>query len=476
MNTLTSLNATLLQAVYSHFYQGEREAGFFFFNLFKEAGGDVNRVYHHMYEAKLRADGGNSRFGEECFNNRILSSDSDRASAIYSYFIEKGLGLCAHNYMRPPLPFSNTLEKVYYYAYEAIGRRADGKHAFHHMYGLSSSDQEKTHALRAYLRERGFLPCETPNHVISPPVTRQWNALQWEAYAIKYCGDQNLAGGEHLNSYGTELSVNGRASIFRDEKNKIFTISFRGSSNLENYLNDVWCGCIDISRLTNGSFKALPEKYKTLEVRRGFSYEYAALQKLFREKNIYQEILNKQNAGWRLLITGHSLGGALAVCTVADLLLNFSTIQLDKTCLVTFGAPRLGNKVFSQWIDRSGLYMNLRIEVEGDPVVSLPAQNDGAYFHTGSLSLIRKTPRGFERVYAAENPGEANEDLGAVGNLAVKVIRTCYDGIDPSLSRIATSASNALAWLTLAAIRWENPYKTACLHGRYWDCLQYIDK
>ncbi|XP_063933705.1 uncharacterized protein LOC135145513 [Zophobas morio] len=49
---------------------------------------------------------------------------------------------------------------------------------------------------------------------------------------------------------------------------------------------------------------------------------------------------------FKLFITGHSLGGALATICAADLFLNHS-ITFDH--FITFGQPRVGNSNFAAW-------------------------------------------------------------------------------------------------------------------------------
>lgn len=52
--------------------------------------------------------------------------------------------------------------------------------------------------------------------------------------------------------------------------------------------------------------------------------------------------------GYPVVVTGHSLGGALATLAAVDVTLNRPHVPVD---LYTFGAPRIGNKAFAQWFD-----------------------------------------------------------------------------------------------------------------------------
>lgn len=56
---------------------------------------------------------------------------------------------------------------------------------------------------------------------------------------------------------------------------------------------------------------------------------------------------------WRVFITGHSLGGALATLCAYELAKRGGAArQCQQLTLYTFGAPRVGNKVFADEYNR----------------------------------------------------------------------------------------------------------------------------
>lgn len=69
----------------------------------------------------------------------------------------------------------------------------------------------------------------------------------------------------------------------------------------------------------------------------------------------------------RLLITGISLGGGLAVLSYVDILHSniFQNVEI-----VTFGAPRVGNKNWANWLDNQ--IKTERYFIAGDPIAVLP--------------------------------------------------------------------------------------------------------
>lgn len=69
----------------------------------------------------------------------------------------------------------------------------------------------------------------------------------------------------------------------------------------------------------------------------------------------------------RLIITGISLGGGLAEISVVDIL---ATKEFDNVEVITFGAPRVGNKKWAKWFDT--VTSSTRIYIRRDPIAFLP--------------------------------------------------------------------------------------------------------
>jgi hypothetical protein len=69
----------------------------------------------------------------------------------------------------------------------------------------------------------------------------------------------------------------------------------------------------------------------------------------------------------RLVITGISLGGALAGLSFVDIQ---ATGEFDNIEVVTFGAPRVGNKKWAAWFDT--ITSSTRIYIRRDPIAFLP--------------------------------------------------------------------------------------------------------
>ena len=112
--------------------------------------------------------------------------------------------------------------------------------------------------------------------------------------------------------------------------NAIF-VAFRGSENFQNWINNM-----KIS-------KTMPySSYPDVAVEKGFyeSYTYISSE--------IQECVLKLSANYNtnnVMITGHSLGGALAYLYAFDVMINLpKTLIIDS--VITFGSPRVGNNLF----------------------------------------------------------------------------------------------------------------------------------
>ncbi len=88
-------------------------------------------------------------------------------------------------------------------------------------------------------------------------------------------------------------------------------------------------------------------------------------------KSLVQNLKAKYRTA-RLIITGHSLGGALAILCTADLKNLFGNVDLT----YTFGQPRVGNQAFADWFE-AGHPNTYRLIDYADIVPHLPPSNLG---------------------------------------------------------------------------------------------------
>jgi predicted lipase len=139
-------------------------------------------------------------------------------------------------------------------------------------------------------------------------------------------------------------------------------ISFRGTENEREWLED-------------GDGLLVPNLYGQGQVHQGFQIQYTALRKSL------LSLMRWRPAG-KLLITGHSLGAALAILAASDL------VQQSQCSprVYTFAGPRVGPASFSTWFD-ARIPDCFRTCNLWDLVTHLPSRIFG-YSHVGHGVLV----------------------------------------------------------------------------------------
>lgn len=298
-----------------------------------------------------------------------------------------------------------------------------------------------------------------------------WGPVEWEAYALSHCKENKAPGTDftRYESWGTW--VQGKMNIIRDHQRKIVVIQFRGSCNMQNYVNDLDCRSVAIHEIFHDQF--LDPYGESRTIHSGFSREYFALQQQFGWK-LYNEVVEKTTSNWYVLLTGHSLGGALATLCTADILQKnslYAWIQVNRIALVTFGSPRPGNHHFANWIHGAGLHVHLRVEIEYDPIVTLPAENGGAFSHCGRQVLIKRQSNEYKRVSISDSHGETDGVIKAIGNVCSFALKP-FDLVSTGVSAGLSSAIGVVVD-HLAAQAFELDDVPIFRHGDYWKCRQY---
>jgi len=155
-----------------------------------------------------------------------------------------------------------------------------------------------------------------------------------------------------LLSQYNELVVFG----YNTDYKQIF-ISFRGSTNIPNWINNIKFTQIQPYNNTN------------ISVEKGFYNIF---------KNLKDEVIDTLNniklkyKTEKILITGHSLGGALSTLLAFEMLY-INNYNVNDIILITFGSPRVGNEEFITLINNYHIYSN-RITHYYDIVPHMPQQ------------------------------------------------------------------------------------------------------
>ncbi|KAK9696211.1 hypothetical protein K7432_012595, partial [Basidiobolus ranarum] len=212
------------------------------------------------------------------------------------------------------------------------------------------------------------------------------------------CGER-CVGRLNVTSYFTNEATGIAGYIGYNNEEKKIVISFRGSSNWANWAKNL--------AILPRTF-IYPTANENVKVHSGFYETYTSVEKTVRSglKEVLTQLKDETDP-YKLVITGHSLGAAVATFCAMDIkrfYLNPGSgrsfkselliIDRSQIYLHTYGQPRAGNADFSQLVYNTfGLNTTrttlARITNNRDPVTRLPPQDMG-YFHHPHEIYIRK--------------------------------------------------------------------------------------
>ena len=151
-----------------------------------------------------------------------------------------------------------------------------------------------------------------------------------------------------------------RAHVWINKRAKTAFVSFRGTNSLVDVVHDLDMRPVPVDASVD----------QNVTVHAGFRYKF------FTIKKALEDVLRDNKDDFdTLVVTGHSLGGALA--TIAAPFLSDMFPGKSVKC-ISFGSPRVGNENFVKWF-QSTVDTNVRIVNEQDPVPHLPLGS--AYHH-----------------------------------------------------------------------------------------------
>jgi len=182
--------------------------------------------------------------------------------------------------------------------------------------------------------------------------------------------------------YAPGTDANGFVAV--DPNNHRIVVSFSGTDplSIRNWIDD-------ISTLkTNFPFCS------GCEVHNGFYNTYLSVQS--QVLTLVKEA-RTQHPDFSILVTGHSLGGAMAVHAALDLKLSLGLSTED---IYTFGQPRVGNPEFEKFYQQT-VAPNYRVTHYKDPVPHLPFE-DWAFAHQPTEIFYNMLNNGYT-VCSADN-------------------------------------------------------------------------
>jgi hypothetical protein len=184
------------------------------------------------------------------------------------------------------------------------------------------------------------------------------------------------------------------------EASRTLFVSFRGSTNLQDFVNNL-------------DFRLVPLDTPQSKVR-----IHAGFHRRFRliEASLKEAVHAQSDRFDRIIVTGHSLGGALA--SIASVYLA-NMVQKNVYC-VSFGSPRVGNREFVD-LFRKSVSGSRRFVNSGDPVPSIPME--AFYEHATPAIVLTELKSQLERseVFGIDRIREA------ILNLELDKIRVNHD-------------------------------------------------
>lgn len=191
----------------------------------------------------------------------------------------------------------------------------------------------------------------------------------------------------HLHSYGFVAYDAGRNHI---------VISFAGSYSILNWIHNVQLDLVPFDGCSGCS------------VHKGFLATYKSSKNFVLEKF---HTFRRAHPTAKVYVAGYSLGAAQAAYCIVDLYKQ----GVHNANLMTFGAPRAGNRRFADYVNSILRGMNFRITFKDDKVPILPGRFLG-YKHIGTEVNFRKNIFGHV-TYKLRNKYEDTVDLFRLYNL-----------------------------------------------------------
>ncbi|EFZ04454.1 lipase (class 3) [Metarhizium robertsii] len=203
----------------------------------------------------------------------------------------------------------------------------------------------------------------------------------------QYCGD--LADAVTVHQFHATESISGNVAV--SNMSQSIVVSFRGTASIGDILKDLRVnlkdpkkhlermaaapqaiGAVPPAASPGDADPALPLCSKC-KVHAGFWEAFRGV------KDVLKRVLKEQreqHPGHQVVVTGHSLGGAVA--SIAAGYLRKSGIDVDA---YTYGSPRIGDPAFASFISSQKNGVTTRVTNGRDPVTVVPGVGFG-YAHT----------------------------------------------------------------------------------------------
>jgi hypothetical protein len=155
--------------------------------------------------------------------------------------------------------------------------------------------------------------------------------------------------------------------VLADSSQKIIVVGFKGTKTTINWAMNLKTDYYDPD---------LPAPFSDAKIHSGF---YEMCKVLYPDMKKHFVKLIKKHPTYKIIMTGHSMGGALATLSAFSLVRD-NVINWEKLSVITYGQPRVGNQEFADYLNSQHTVMT-RVNREGDLVPTVPTPP--LYYHHG---------------------------------------------------------------------------------------------
>nr|XP_027116060.1 lipase-like [Coffea arabica] len=288
--------------------------------------------------------------------------------------------------------------------------------------------------LKVKIKDKGHLPVY--NHTLARVLAEYASAVYWSdttqlfTWTCERCND--LTEGFEMIELIIDVQRCLQAFVGVAKDLNAIIIAFRGTqeTSIQNWIADLYWKQLDIdypgmdnAMVHHGFYTA----YHNTTLRPGI------LSAVERAKELYGDI--------KIMLTGHSMGGAMAAFCALDLTVNIGEKDVQ---VVTFGQPRIGNAAFASYYSEFVPH-TIRVTHEHDIVPHLPP-----YYYF----FPQKTYHHFPREVWLYNIG--------FGSLVFMIEKVCDDsGEDPTCGR-SVPGDSILDHLVYYGIQMGNEEGVSC--------------
>lgn len=252
-------------------------------------------------------------------------------------------------------------------------------------------------------------------------------SLLFEAYLaeIAYCAESEIAswscgentkqvGGVEMTKFFYNRDTTVQAYVARSDRRREIYVAFRGSVTLANWIYNLY-----VLKTTVIWEHAQGGKFRSPQVHEGFYLDYRSISQ---ELVAHVLLLASQNPNYRIVVTGHSLGGALASLCAMELAELIDSGQ--EVYLTTFESPRVGDNTFvelSRHLFPPQTGRSIRVTHSHDVCVHLPSTDLG-FIHIGQEYFIPSPQEGLPpRTAYACSPAQEEDPRCSYGYLGYSV-------------------------------------------------------